>query len=229
MARPRVPNRMKKHPVILILAVAIAAATPAQQPPTDLKPEREISGPEITSKRGPVVEIEFDKAFRYIGGERFVLYRVADCELHLFVDADATGRIRRLYWVQFEGYLPSSRETYKYGSRERATIGGLEFILDSAPRSYAGYQPRAGSDGERVAALLQSGGYQLPKDALWLRMVHLTDASKRRELMIIYVEELAPLGLTVADLDEGGKAAQRWPEIGNGLLQRAQAGMKIAK
>jgi hypothetical protein len=56
--------------------------------------------------------------------------------------------------------------------------------------------------------------------------VHLLDESKRKELMIIYGEDLAPTGYTAADLQPGGKAYDRWPAIEKGLIERAQ--QKIA-
>jgi len=56
--------------------------------------------------------------------------------------------------------------------------------------------------------------------------VHLLDETKRKELMIIYGEDLASTGLTAADLQEGGKAHDRWPAIEKGLIERAQ--QKIA-
>jgi hypothetical protein len=42
----------------------------------------------------------------HYAADRWVLYDIADCELHDFVDADAQKNVQRLYWVQFEGYIP---------------------------------------------------------------------------------------------------------------------------
>ena len=61
------------------------------------------------------------------------------------------------------------------------------------------------------------------------RLVHLVDEAKRNELMIIYVEDLTGTGLTAADLSEGGSARARWPEISQGLLDRALKNMKVSK
>jgi hypothetical protein len=47
--------------------------------------------------------------------------------------------------------------------------------------------------------------------------------------MIIYMEDLSGMGLTAADLAEGGRAAVRWDEISNGLLERAVKGMKVQR
>ena len=66
-------------------------------------------------------------------------------------------------------------------------------------------------------------------EVLMQRLVHLTDETKRNELMIIYMEALSGLGVTAGDLGEGGSAAGRWNEISRGLLERAIKGMKVSR
>ena len=70
----------------------------------------------LTSTQLPAVKIEFAEPFKYAGGHSFVLYEVANAEQHFFVDADKDGRVKRMYWVQFEGYLPSNTHSYDYKS-----------------------------------------------------------------------------------------------------------------
>jgi hypothetical protein len=60
-----------------------------------------------------------------------------------------------------------------------------------------------------------------------VRLVHLLDAQKRKELMIIYGEDLAGTGFTAADLKEGGKAYDQWPKIEEGLIQRAKSSIVL--
>jgi len=63
-----------------------------------------------------------------------VLYGMADCELHAFVDADPQKNVQRLYWVQFEGYLPTRPELkHNYDSPRHANIGGMDFYLLGCP------------------------------------------------------------------------------------------------
>ena len=54
-----------------------------------------------------------------------------------------------------------------------------------------------------------------------MRFVHLMD-HKRKDLMIIYSEDLTPMDLSAADLREGGKAHAQWPAIENELIERAK-------
>jgi hypothetical protein len=68
--------------------------------------------------------------------------------------------------------------------------------------------------------------YDIPAGMMYVR-VHLLDETKRKELMVIYGEVLAPTGLTAADLKPGGKAYDRWPTIENGWIERAERKIQI--
>ena len=57
--------------------------------------------------------------------------------------------------------------------------------------------------------------------------MHLLDAQKRKELMIIYAEDLAPSGFSAAELKPGGKAHEQWAAIQAGLLQWAEKSIAI--
>ena len=177
---------MKLRFALLVIAFALCAA--AKSHPT--KPlERQVVGQTLTSKSNPAVELTFDKAYKYVGGQRWDLYSIADAEQHFFVKPGKDNAIESLYWVQFEQFLPSSNESYRYAPTRVTDIGGLEFIYDT--RAYADYSAlnrRADSDGTYGMRLLEKHGYKFPKAAVRTRMVHLPTPDKRSELMIIYVE-----------------------------------------
>jgi len=192
-------------------------------------PKRKVEGNVIISEHDPKVRIQLPKSVQYVGADRWVLYGVADCELHAFVEADGQKKVQRLYWVQFEGYVPTRPELkYEYDSQRHAKIGGLDFYVDTWVRpNEAETQP--GSDLERIEALVQAKGYKLPAGMMSVRLVHLLDEQKRKELMIIYGEDVTPTGLTAAELREGGNAYDRWPEIAKGLVERAEKKIAIEK
>jgi hypothetical protein len=213
-------------------AIAQSVPSPSGQKATDVASwqARSVKGQVLTSPETPAVRIEFDKGFKYVGSHSFILYDVAHAEQHFFVDADKEGRVKRIYWVQFEGYLPSNTHTYRYKANKTANIGGLEFVADAYARNIKGNSGRPDSDGARARAFLESKGYRMASDdVLYQRLVHLVDDAKRNELMIIYMEDLSGMGLTAADLAEGGRAAARWDEISKGLLERAVKGLKIQR
>ncbi len=158
-----------------------------------------------------------------------MLYGIANCELPAFVEADRQQNVQRLYWVQFEGYLPTKPKLkHKYDSPQHVKIGGMDFYVDTWVRTNDDLTP-VGSDREHIEALIRTHGYRMPAGMMYVRLVHLLDEQKRKELMIIYGEDLAPTGLTVADLHEGGKAYDRWPAIETGLVERAEEKIAIRK
>lgn len=213
--------------LIALSAFALSFANAQNNPP---QAARSVKGQVLTSKLLPAVRLSFDKNFKYIGSQDFILYDVARAEQHFFVDADAQGNIKRFYWVQFEGYLPSNTHTYNYKSPKMVNIGGLDFFADTYFVNVKTNPSRPDSDGSRMRAFLESKGYRMKGDDVMLqRLVHMTDDSKRNELMIIYMEDLSLLGLTAADLIANGSAANRRDELTKALLERAQKSMKIER
>ena len=212
-------------PAIALLALVLLTAAQSNPPIT-----RTVAGQVLTSKDTPAVRLEFDKAFKYVGAQSFVLYGVANAEQHFFVDADKDGRMKRFFWVQFEGYLPTNTNSYNYKSPKIVNAGGFDFFADVYPRSLKGDLGRPDSDGNRARAFLSAKGLKMiGTEFISQRLVHMVDQAKRNELMIIYIEDLSDTGLTAADLIEGGSARARWPEISQGLLDRALKNMKVSK
>jgi hypothetical protein len=190
-------------------------------------PDRKVLRDVLTSEHDPQVRIIVPASAQYLGADRWILYGFDDCELHAFVDADQQKTVQRLYWVQFESYLPSRPNMHhKYDSPRHAEMEGMDFYVDTWPRASDAKAER-GSDLEHLEALVRSKGYQLPPGMMYARFVHLLDEGKRKELMIIYAENLAPAGLTAADLLKGGKDYARWPTLERDLIDRAEENIKL--
>jgi hypothetical protein len=197
------------------------------------KPERTVSGQVLVSGRDPAARLEFGPTFKYIGGQRFVLYGVADAEQHFFVDADKGRAIRSFYWVQFERYLPGKGDTYSYPDRIPVRIGPLEFAADT--KVFADYAktvldsgPQRESDSARVGRFLSDKGLRAPAAAARVRMFHLPDAEHRSELMIIYVEALAGDEIAPGDLPRESPAEEKWPVVARRVTEDARRGLKIS-
>ncbi|HKS40174.1 MAG TPA: hypothetical protein VJX74_06135 [Blastocatellia bacterium] len=220
-----------KRLLFLVIAFSSLAISSAPSPTAAAKQQsRSVKGQLLISTEMPAIRMEFDKGFKYVGGQDFILYDVARAEQHFFVDADKQGRIKRMYWVQFEGYLPSNTHAYRYKVNKSVNIGGLDFIADAYARNVKANPGRPDSDGSRARTFLEGKGYHLASDdVLSQRLVHLIDEAKRNELMIIYMEDLSGMGLTANDLAPNGSAIARWDEISSGLLERAMKGMKILR
>ena len=223
----------------LAAAVAAQAAQPEHQmPPTTMEavspvPAASVSGNVVTH---PVekVRVRVPKKAAYAGGERFNLYGVADAEIHVFVEADAAKKMQRLYWVQFESYLPSNDHRYDYAEgNTRFDLSGTPTWLVWGPRlTSAPY--RAGGDRESVMRILSRAGYSIPPEVLNVRMVQMLDDPQgtgqgRRELMIIYSEDLAPTGKKVAELVVDGKPNEAFKPLEKPLIDRATTAVSVER
>lgn len=217
-------------------------------------PERTVVANVLSSEREPKVRIQVPKSAQYLGADRWVLYGIADCELHVFVEANAGKHVRGIYWVQFESYVPTMPALkHEYTSPRHVNLGGLDFYLDTWVRALApnkkpnpelqdleaylrakGYhvspaELKSGSDEEHMETLIRTRGYHLPAEMASVRLVHLIDEEKRKELMIIYSEDLAPTGFSAGALRAGGKERAQWPHVEAALIANAQRSISVEK
>jgi hypothetical protein len=183
---------------------------------------RSVSGNDLISNNDPAVILRFGPSFRYVGGQKFVLYGVADTEQHFFVETTANDKLKSVYWVQYEAYLPDKLYTYDYDdSPLRVTLNDHEFYTDTDVVEFdSNRKRRRGTDGAAARQFLASKGYVFPNDFAYARLVYLTDESRQKELMIIFIDDLASRGLTAADLKEGGASASRWAKVEQTHLDR---------
>jgi hypothetical protein len=187
-----------------------------------LSPERKVESNSVVSAQDPNVRINVPPSARYVGSDRWDLFGVADCEVHVFVQADEKKNVQSLYWIQFEGYLPEKpKQRYDYSKDRVLVIDGLEFRLKArfGPTSET---PKPGSDWKHVTKLIADGGYRLPSDMMNVRLVHLPDPSHRKELMVVYSEDMASTGYSSANLMAGESLRPEWTGIEAALIERAK-------
>lgn len=181
----------------------------------------------LRSEKLPVVAIQIDPAFKYVGSTSFILYGIAHAEQHHFVVADAERRIERLLWFQFEGYLDNNERKYHYSGMETITLNHLTFLHDGDLHNIDDdYVERPTSDSAHVVDFLNEKGYTLTGDTMFKRLVWL-DENLRNELMIIYSEDLRSTGFRAADLTKDGSAAAEWEAISHALEERALSSFRI--
>jgi hypothetical protein len=152
---------------------------------------RGVKGQVLTSTYLPAIRIRFDRRFKYVGSQKFVLYDRAQVEQYFFVDADARRRIVRMYMLQFESYLPGIEGTYNYPSTETVKLGGSEYLVnsESIPNVPAALGQNPQSDVSRAGAFLEGKGYSVGESIRFQRFVRLVDESKRSEFIMLYVED----------------------------------------
>ncbi len=201
---------------LVLLSTAASAASP----------ERVVKGNRLISKADPAIVIKLPRNAKHVGADRWDLYDIADAELHVFVEADRDKNVKVMYWIQFESYLPSNTHTYNYTKDEPVKFAGRDFWQRARFGPTTG-PARAGSDLEHVRALLDKAGYKTPADTMNVRLVQVLDEARRKELMFIYAEDLAPTGYTSAQLMDGDKTRPEWEPIKQMMLERARERIRI--
>jgi hypothetical protein len=191
--------------VFALACVLLAHADAPSQSRAEARAKRTrgVKGQVLTSTYLPPLRIRFDKRLRYIGSQKFVLYDRAEAEQHFFVDADARRRIRRMYMLQFESYLPGVDATYNYEMTETVSLGGKDYSVnvESVPNVKAALGQQPQSDAARAVAFLEGKGYSVGESVRYQRFVRLVDESKRSEFIMLYVED--------ADASGGDEKAMR--------------------
>ena len=185
-----------KKPLLLILTLAssltlsgFALAQSAAK--TESNQTRRVKGRVLISTYLPPIQVRFDKRFKYVGSQKFILYDRAQVEQYFFVDADKQGRIKRMYMVQFEGYLPNINATYDYPATKTIDLGGQTYIVnaETIPSVAAALKLAPQSDVARAASFLEGKGYRINDSIMFQRFVRLVDAAKRNEFILLYIED----------------------------------------
>lgn len=218
---------MKKVFVIaLFVAVASSFAFGQRE-----KQTRRVKGQVLTSTYLPPARLKFDKAFKHVGSQKFTLFERAEAEQFYFVDADKQQRIKRMYIVQFEGYLPNIDATYDYPATKIVDLAGEKYIVEAqlVPSVSTVLKQRPESDAARAVSFLEGKGYRGGESVLFHRFVRIVDEAKRNEFILIYIEDLSDTGFTAADFAKDGRAFSQKEKILQELSSRALKGFTVLK
>jgi hypothetical protein len=198
---------------LLMLVIVVIGAVAAQAPSAPLTPVHAVRGNTLRVDWPSLSSISVQRDFRYAGGQRFILKGVADAEQHAFAAVDTRGVIERFYWFQFESLLPGATGAYDYTADAATSIAGLEWRTNV--RRYVS-MPEPEGDQSAVYKLFAARRWQPVLPALRARLVHIPDAERRSELMIVYAESTTSSAAPTADESAA-------------LIARAQAGLRLSR
>ena len=187
-----------------------------------LTAQRPVTSNVVTSDTLPAARIAMDSALRYVGTQTITLGGGSRAEQHFWVEA-AGNRVQRFYWLQFEGKPPGARP-YDYGRDSLVVRGEVPWRVAFRYYPPSGLSDPPGSDGEAARRRVEAEGFTFGPDLARVRLVWLLGEPAMDELMVIYVEDLAQHGLTVAALEAD---PARWHRFREEFLARALAGMRV--
>jgi hypothetical protein len=213
------------RPLAAIALVLSSAALAADA--DESTPSRTVAGTTIVSQSDPAMRISLPPDAVYVGAVRWPLYKVADAELHAFVEADPSGLVHRFYWIQFEALLPASKGKYDYSkSSVPGTLSSYPVLvtpdIDPGPN-----RSTPGSDGHAFRALLADKGYRLPAWMMDVRFIYLPTADRRKELMIIYGEDMDATAAAIAAGRAKDAQTFSWADLSGAVVERARERIKL--
>lgn len=196
----------------LAAAGLLAPGLLAAQPPA----LRAVAGGILTSRADPAAVLTISRSLKYAGGQTIDILKVAGAEQHFFIETSPDQSVVRFCWIQFEHYYPANHDSYDYTGITQTPIrlGRLDFQADATVvPGYFTADNRPGSDSQAALDYLRSKGFRVEGTFARLRMFHLPDSTRRKELMIIYGERV-----------KDGTPEDRIPA---GLRERAQRAIAI--
>lgn len=194
-------------------------------------PTRTVDGHVLISDRLPDARVVLPEAATFLGSTRFDLFDVADAEIYLFAEVGSDRMIDRLYWIQFEAYLPSVPDAaYRPGRRgePRARLGEVDLFYRARFGSRADEMPE-GSEAERVREMVRDAGYVMPPETMSAQFHQTAHPDNRSEILVIYAEDLASVGLTVEKILAGGRDGEAMRRLHERALPRAQERIRIER
>jgi hypothetical protein len=214
----QVMNRYSFFAALFLIVVMFGGLSSAQ---TTKNQNRRVKGRVVTSEEMPKIRLEFNKKFKFVGSQEFVLYDRAKAEQYFFVEAEKQ-KIKRMYMLQFEGFLPNVKAAYDYNEPQTVEIGGLKYFSNTEiiPNVSLALQAVPDSDIARAAKFLQDKGFKLPTSLIYQRFVRVVDEKKRNEFILLYVEDY--------ESAETGNQAQK-EKMMRELRERALANFKTLK
>ena len=175
----------------------------------------------------PAARFQIDSKFTYVGNTSFTLYNAANVEQHHFVIANAMQRVERHLWFQFEGYFDTNEYKYRYSVPDSLTMGGLTFLHDADVMNIDDdYAERPTSDSAHVIDFMKQTGYTMEGDVIFNRFVWLAP-NLRNELMIIYSEDLHPIGYNIPDLTNSVNTLDKRVQLFKVIHERALSSFRI--
>lgn len=166
---------------------------------------------------------------RYIGSTRFDLKDVADAEIHLFVESDASGEFERAYWIQFESYLPTLPDaTYDFmdDGMPLARLGEMELYYRARFGS-ADDAPTPDTEAFRVYRMIDDAGYTLPSETYSAQFHQVVSEDNRSEILVIVIGDLADVELSFDQLVAGGRDGRPLQLLSERVLPIAQNTVSI--
>jgi len=189
---------------------------------------REGVGGVLVSPADPPMRLAVDRTLRYVGATSLVIKGLARAERHHWI-ASVRGRVQRMVVAQFEGFLPSNDQAYRYRLPDAVTMGGEtwgSWIFCYSVAHEVTNEPDA--ESADTVRHLSTIGLELEDEQVMVRYARIVGDRARNEVLIFYNEPLQPLGHTLATACEDGSLRPGLESLGIDLRARARRAFRAS-
>lgn len=225
-----------RHVIIFVLSTVILPflvwrGSAQQQNPTaspNAGPGRSLHKNTIISLNSPPIRIEVSEQLRHVGILNFTLKNVAQVERYIYARSDGAGIVHRLFIVQFESVLPGIKGGYSFQVINPTRLSNHDYQTNVGFFNFAqAIASNPGAEAEQTKAFLDRNGLKVDGDFMVARYARITDAEKRHELILFYLENLRDMNLARAELEQGGSRSSEAGKIFNDFAARALRSFRV--
>lgn len=176
---------------------------------------------QLESLRLPEISFKVNDSFRYLGSFDFTLDGKVSGERHIFVES-RNNQVTRLFIAQFEHFLPTSEDIYRYSFQDALEIKGHKFKQNTfAYNNHLAVKNKPKREAALTAQFLERQGLSLPNELMLSRYVALGDQNRKSELILFYAEDVAQTPHSINDFYIGDEKTVLWKILSEQLAQRA--------
>ena len=154
----------------------------------------DVQGHRITITGAISLKLLVSDDFEYVGSQEIVIYGTSKVYHYVFAKSSKNDQrkrmISKLFFLQYEYYLPEFIQPYNYTSTDIIEFGGISWqrdnFIDSA--TYDDWDPQ--SDFYQMLIFLEKKNLKHP-DLVWNnRLATMLNKEKTQELLILYIEDI---------------------------------------
>jgi hypothetical protein len=189
----------------------------------------------LHSTGDPVLRLQIDKKFKFLGEQNFVLKNIADVNRHHFARIKG-HEVTALIVVQFEAIREGTEGNYQFSippadkaaganfrySPERISLGGFDFVHNTwAYDNGENINKNRRGEAARTAELLARRTFVMSEELIMSRFVTEIGEDQRKELIIFYIEPLSRNKSSLEDFPDGGPVNKKFDSLSSTMTERS--------
>jgi len=201
--------------LVLVSSIVILLGCSSEPSKSPNEKNRAIVNNAIESRVDPKINIRIDPSLKFVGrfdftikadstyDKEFWFKDIAAGERIIFADV-RTNIAGALFIAQFEGFLPDNDMIYRYHFDNAIKLGGMKFKNNSLIYDDVAYaRERPGNEAQLTRDFLTAKGIAMPKDLFMTRFVTVTDSTRKKEMILFYIEDAQNWDLDADQFDKG--------------------------